>query len=313
METRFLETFLEVARQGSLADAARRLGVTPAAVSQRMQALEAEIGVPLLVRAGRTVQPTEAGRAILERSSRILTEVRQLRGLARVDEAAGALRLGAVSTAMVGMLPPALRRLRERLSAIELFLLPGTSADLYQQLLDSRLDAAIMVRPTFELSKGFEWRTLRHEPLMLICPGSLPGDDVIDLIESHPFIRYDSNNWGGRLVDSWLRDHDIRPKEWLELDSLAAIAVMVSNGLGLSIVPHWSPPWPEGLSIRMLPLPGPVPIREIGAVWARSSGARRLVQALLGALEESEAKAEADGYNMPPGHATPALSSQMVL
>ncbi|MBH0239599.1 LysR family transcriptional regulator [Methylobrevis albus] len=288
METRFLETFLEVVRQGSLADAARRLGVTPAAISQRMQALEAEIGVPLLVRAGRTVQPTDAGRAILERSNRILAEVRQLRGLARLDVPAGELRLGAVSTAMTGLLPPALRILRERLSGIEVFLLPGTSADLYQQLLDSRIDAAILVRPAFELSKSFEWRTLRREPLMLICPESAPGDDVIRLIESHPFIRYDSNNWGGRLVDSWLRDQELRPKEWLELDSLDAIAVMVSNGLGLSIVPRWARPWPEGLSVRMLPLPGTAPVREIGAVWARSSGAGRLVQALLGALEESE-------------------------
>jgi len=48
MDTRFLETFLFVACHGSIAEASRRLNITPAAAAQRIQALEAEIGQPLL-------------------------------------------------------------------------------------------------------------------------------------------------------------------------------------------------------------------------------------------------------------------------
>src|SRR5690606_19489966 len=107
METRFLETFLAVVRHGSMAEASRRLGVTPAAVAQRIQALEDEIGVALLARSGRQVRPTEAGRSILENSKRILADVRQLGGLAHDDRAFGELRLGAISTALTGLLPAA--------------------------------------------------------------------------------------------------------------------------------------------------------------------------------------------------------------
>jgi DNA-binding transcriptional LysR family regulator len=67
METRFLETFVLVAELGSLAEASRRLGITPVAVAQRMQALEDEVGAQLLIRAGRRVKPTQAGYAILEK------------------------------------------------------------------------------------------------------------------------------------------------------------------------------------------------------------------------------------------------------
>ena len=61
METRFLESYLVVVECGSLAEAARRLTITPAALSLRLKALEAELGFLLVTRAGRTVQATEEG------------------------------------------------------------------------------------------------------------------------------------------------------------------------------------------------------------------------------------------------------------
>lgn len=285
METRFLETFLLVARHGSLAEAARRLAITPAAVAQRMQALEAEFGVPLLVRSGRRVRPSEAGHAILEHSQRIVSDMRHLRGLARADTPSGELRLGAISTALTGILPRALRHLADTLPDLEVFVLPGTSTDLYQNLTEGRIDAAILVSPPFAPPKTLDWRLLRAEPMVLLCPEADAGADPRTLIAARPFIRYDRNNWGGRLADRWLQHEGIRPQEWLELDSLEAIAVMVGTGLGVSVIPDWAPPWPEGLQVARLPLPGLQVQREIGMLWPRSAPAGRLVHHLLGALQ----------------------------
>ena len=53
MDIHFLGNLLLVVDTGSMAEAARRVGVTPAAIAQQVQALERELGVPLLVRAGR--------------------------------------------------------------------------------------------------------------------------------------------------------------------------------------------------------------------------------------------------------------------
>jgi DNA-binding transcriptional LysR family regulator len=284
METRFLETFLLVVEHGSLAEASRRLGITPAAVAQRMQAIEEEIGVPLLIRAGRQVRPTEAGLAILEQSRRILSDVRHLRTLAAKDEPSGELRLGAISTALMGLLPSALQRLRGTVPDVEVFLLPGTSTSLYQSLNDGTIDAAIVVQPPFPIPKSFDWNLLRSERLILLCPTIWADEDAHTLLATRPFLRYDRNNWGGRLADQYLQKSGITPREWLELDSLEAIAVMVGNGLGVALVPDWSRPWPDLGNFVRLELPLPAEPREIGMLWPRSSPVRRLVLVLLDAL-----------------------------
>ena len=91
-------------------------------------------------------------------------------------------------------------------------------------------------------------------------PASIRDPNVA--LASEPFIRLDRTGWAGRLVDGYLRHARIRPKERFELDGLEAITIMVDRGLGVSLVPDWSPPWPEGLSLRKLPVPGaPTPFR----------------------------------------------------
>lgn len=285
METRFLETFVMVVQHGSLAEASRRLAITPAAVAQRMQALEEEIGADLLIRSGRRVRPTQAGHAILAQARRIVTDVRHLRGLAATDAPSGELRLGAISTALTGLLPAALRQIFTAMPQVEVFVLPGTSADLYQHLVDGAVDAAIMIKPPFAILKSLEWRLLRSEPLVLLCPAAVAGEDPHALLRSRPFIRYDRNNWGGRLADEYLRRTGIAAREWLELDSLEAIAVMVSNGLGVSLVPSWAPPWPEGVAVAQLALPEPSPPREIGLLWPRGAPSSRLVNLIGDAID----------------------------
>ena len=65
VDPRRLLVFREVGRAGSLAGAARALGWTQPAVSQHVRRLEADSGTPLVVRAGRGVALTEAGRALM--------------------------------------------------------------------------------------------------------------------------------------------------------------------------------------------------------------------------------------------------------
>lgn len=284
MDTRFLETFVLVVELGSQAEAARQQGLTPAAVALRVKALEDELGAPILFRSGRMLLPTEAGFAILEESRAILVNARRLKSLARTERLAGELRLGAISTAQTGMLPRALRHFRDALPEVEVFVQPGTSSSLYNKLQGGRIDAAILIKPPFPLPKSLEWRLLRSEPMILLCPTELAHVAPLSLLRTQPFIRYDSHNWGGRLAVTWLQGSGVKVKESFELDSLEAIAVMVSNGIGVSVVPDWAPPWPEGLSVARLPLPAPTVSRELGMLWPRSSPAGRLARHLLEAL-----------------------------
>lgn len=290
MDSRFLETFLLVAAHGSYAEVSRRLGITPAAVSQRVQALEAEIGAALLMRSGRFVKPTEAGNAILRQGEEVLSEIRALRILALSDQLAGTLRIGAISTALSGLLPDALMLLRKRLPKVEFFVQPGSSKELHVAVAQRQLDAALIVRPPFTLPKTQAWRMIINEPMVLFTSPALAHRPPLEILESEPFIRYDRSNWGGRIVQKWLEQQKIRPNDWLELDQLEAIAIMVSKGLGAAILPEWSSPWPEGVSAARLRLPGRPVVREIGVVWSQDSPTAPLVNHLLDALGNRHAK-----------------------
>lgn len=281
MDTQFLHTFVAVVDNGSMAAAARILNITPAAVAQQIHSLERQVGAPLIARAGRTVSVTEAGTRILERARALLRDVADLRAVANDDGTSGELRLGAGTTALTGILPDILMRTVARFPQISVFIKPGYSVDLHRAVESGELDAAIVLEAPFALHKTCGWELLREEPLVVLAPESLAGSDPHELLATQPLIRYDRNQWGGHQVDEYLRMARIKPRERCELNALNAIAVMVDRGLGVSLVPDWARPWPEGLRLVRIPLPRAVEPRRIGIVWNRSTIRIRLVNAFL--------------------------------
>lgn len=281
METRFLETFLLVVELGSIAEASRKLNITPAAVAQRVRALEQQVGTELLTRAGHKVRATDAGNAICDQARGIVRDVRRLRAIAMSDLPSGELRIGAVSTAITGILPRALRALRQENDQIDVHIHPAKSGELYRSVQAEELDAAILVYPYFPMAKSLDWCLLRSENLVLICPEDWKHEDPDHLLATRPFIQHDRQNWGGRLAEAYLQRTGQPVNEWMELNSLEAITVMVDAGLGVSIVPRWPPPWPDGVSVALLPLPVPFEPRHIGLIWSRASPSQGLISILL--------------------------------
>ncbi|MFZ1365158.1 MAG: LysR family transcriptional regulator, partial [Brachymonas denitrificans] len=70
-----IETFVSVAQRGSLTAAAQAEGVAPAMIGRRLDALEARLGVKLLVRTTRRISLTHEGSAFLEDCQRLLSDV----------------------------------------------------------------------------------------------------------------------------------------------------------------------------------------------------------------------------------------------
>ena len=281
MDTQFLNTFVVVADRGSMAAAARVLNITPAAVAQQIRTLERELGAPLIARAGRTVSLTEEGSRILQRARDLLRDVADMRSVANDSEVSGELRLGACPTALAGMLPDILARMVDKFPQINVYIRPGYSAELYRAVETGELDAALVLQAPYNLPKTCDWQLLREEPLVMIAPARMTGRDPHDLLREEPLIRYDRNQWGGRVADDYLRRAGIVPRERFELNGLNAIAVMVDRGLGVSLVPDWARPWPEGLDLVRIPLPLASEPRRIGMVWSRSTVRIRLVTVLL--------------------------------
>jgi DNA-binding transcriptional LysR family regulator len=281
METQFLHTFVAVVDHGSMAAAARLLNITPAAVAQQIRTLERDIGAPLIARAGRTVCVTEAGARILQSARAVLRQVADLSTVANDADTAGELRLGAGTNALTGILPEVLARMVERYPRINVFIKPGYSPDLHHAVQSGEVDAAIVLQAPFDLPKTCAWELLREEPLVVLAPLAMAGRDPHTLLATEPLIRYDRLQWGGRQADQYLRMAGIVPHERFELNALNAIAVMVDRGLGVSLVPDWARPWPEGLNLVRMALPLACEPRRIGVVWSRSSIRIRLVTAFL--------------------------------
>ena len=271
-----------------MAAAARVLNITAAAIAQQIHTLERELGVPLIVRVGRTVRMTEEGARILTRARDLVRDLTDLRSIANDSTVAGELRLGACTTALVGVLPEILARMVGKFPDINVYIRPAYSAQLYAAVESGELDAAFVLQAPYVLPKTCDWQLLREEPLIVLAPKRLAHRDPHDLLANEPLIRYDRNQWGGRQADDYLRKVGIAPRERFELNALNAIAVLVDRGLGVSLVPDWAPPWPEGLQLVRLPVPEPSVPRRIGIIWSRASVRMRLVSVLLKESTEGE-------------------------
>ncbi|MCB8881090.1 LysR family transcriptional regulator [Acidisoma cellulosilytica] len=285
METRFLQTLITVIETGSISETARRMNITPSAVVQRIKALEDEIGQPLILRAGHAMRPSPAATAALTDIHRLLAAERDLKSAAASDLDSGLLRIGVVQSVLLGILPGTLHAMHRNFPRIEIRILTDVSGQLYQAVRDREIDLAIITRPQFYLPKDTDWHVLRREKMVLLAPEDSTGEDPMQLLRQYPFIRYDRNYWGGRLVDGWLRKHKLWLAELYELNSLEAIARLVSLGVGVAVVPDWMSPWPEGIRLRKLVLPD-APEREIGIAWSRASNALPLIRRFVGEAEK---------------------------
>lgn len=281
MDTRYLQCFIAVAECGSLAEVARRLDLTPAAVAARIKALEQDIGTPLVKRDGRSVKPTEAGLKILERARMLVRDCRDLQAMASDDNALGEFRLGVSTSVQSTLLPKALSPFYARYPMLSVFIEPGTSSHLYHQVTSGMLDAAIIVQPQFAIPKGFEWQLLVEDVLTVLAPVAMKHRAPHEIIETEPFLRYDRSTWGGRMADKYLRKHNLVPKERLEIDGAAAIAVMVAEGLGVSLLPHSIADHAHQDQVIHLSLPHAAPTRRMGLLWASQRAQTSLAQAFL--------------------------------
>jgi len=281
LDTNFAATVIAVIEEGSIAGAARRLALTPGAVALRIKMVEAELGATLIGRAGRRIAPTATAARLLAPLRALVTGTADLKRLAANElDVTGELRLGTIATASTGLLPPLLRRLTEMHPHFDIFIEPGTSLELCERVLDGALDAAIVVEPPAALRKAELFTPWLTEPLVLIAPPGTSETDPLALLRTETFIRYDRGNWGGRIVDAYLRRSGIVPHDRFELDALDGIVALVSAGLGVAIIPDWVGPHPQGTAVTRLALPAPIPVRTVG-LYSRSVSARQDLIALV--------------------------------
>jgi DNA-binding transcriptional LysR family regulator len=148
MELSDIQTFAAVARTGGITRAAEELNTVQSNVTQRVKALEAEIGTPLFERHSRGMTLTSAGKRLLPYAQRMSALAREA-VLAACDdgEPKGPLAIGSMETTAAVRLPPLLADFHRRFPAVRLSLRTAPTADLVACLHEGTLDGAFVAGP----------------------------------------------------------------------------------------------------------------------------------------------------------------------
>ena len=148
MELSDIKTFAAVARAGGITRAAEELNTVQSNVTQRVKALEAEIGTALFERHSRGMTLTGAGKRLLPYAQKMAALSREALLAARDDgEPKGPLSIGSMETTAAVRLPPLLADFHRRFPAVRLSLRTAPTADLVAAVLDGALDGAFVAGP----------------------------------------------------------------------------------------------------------------------------------------------------------------------
>ena len=225
-----IEVFVAAAEEGSISAAARRLGVSPSAVSQQLSGLEAALGAVLLDRSGRPMRVTPAGAMFRRHAQTILNAASEARAELAMADLAGmtTLRLGVIEDFDSDVTPHLLTALSRDLKGCRFLLETGASHRLLDQLEARALDVVIAADAEAE-GDWREMHPLMSEPFVAVTP---PGAQLEDL----PLILYTARHLMGRQIAAHLSRLGRKPAHRFELDSYAAILAMVAGGEGWTIL-----------------------------------------------------------------------------
>jgi DNA-binding transcriptional LysR family regulator len=238
-----LDTFAEAAERSSFTAAARALGITQAAVSQRVQALERELGAPLFRRAGGKVELTDAGRRLHEYARRILELHREARQEVTGREAPvkGELAIAASSIPGDYLLPALLAAFGPKHPHVRVRATIGDSAGVIGQL--ERGEVSIGLVGCKPDDPNLESRHLADDRMVLVVPCGhtlARGKSVtLDRIAGQPLILREPgsglrHSFEAALARTGRSLADFRVA--LELGSNEGIQGAVLRGVGVAVL-----------------------------------------------------------------------------
>lgn len=265
--------------------AAEACFVTQPTLSAGIRELEGQLGVPLFERTKRSVMLTPVGAEITARARALLLDAEEIETLARAhaNPFEGELRLGAIPTIGPFLIPHALPEIRKALPQLKIFLREEMTESLIDGLHAGRIDLILIALP-------FETGSLEVEPLFddgyqLASPPDWPapksvgaealkaGGQLMLLEKGHCLQRHALAAYPGQLSTG---------QDDFAATSLATLVAMVSEGLGITLLPNLAIEAgivSEG-QVRLTPLPDACP-RHVVLAW-RPGSARGEVFRLVG-------------------------------
>jgi LysR family transcriptional regulator, nitrogen assimilation regulatory protein len=239
MDLKQLSYFVRVAELGSFTRASIALDIAQPALSRQVRMLEVELRQNLLVRNGRGVTLTEAGKLLLEHSRGVLHQVERLREeLSRVrGTLSGRVVVGMPPSLSKVLTVPATRAFRSRMPDAALSISEGLSVTMQEALISGRMDIALLYNA--HPSPDIDLIPLLDEELFLVQrkdPALSTQPVTLAELASYPLVIPSRPNAIRMLVETELGNIGRHPNISLEIDGVAAILDLVADGAGYAVL-----------------------------------------------------------------------------
>ena len=281
METKKWEAMLTAVELGSFTRAAERLGLTQSGLTHMMNALEKEVGFPLLLRDRYGVRPTAAGERLLPAVQELMEANRRLEGQIAAQNSwkRENIRVAAYSSICMHWLPTIIQQFRWACPDVSVDIRMGSVDEMYRWLQEGKVDLSFASRQ----DRGqYSWVPLWDDPLLAIlpmdCPAGSGGRFPVSAFSGKEFLMpslgFDQD------ILSVFEAHNVHPdiRNNTSVED-AAIVSMVEHGLGVSILSELVL---EGLRMNVQALPlDPAACRPIGIAVASLEDATPIVRQFI--------------------------------
>jgi DNA-binding transcriptional LysR family regulator len=288
MELRQLETFRIVMATMSMTEAAKRVYLSPAAVSLQMKRLSDELGADLFSRVGNKLVPTSAATRMHQHLGVLLDMLHTIREDFPLDAKYDSrpFVLGTGPTTLIYQLREPLRQLRKQFPRNEILVHVAPTQDIIYELEWKQIDLGIVSLPV-DAPNVCLAPLFKEEMLVLMNARTAPKQRrSISLRElvSIPMILYSRGSSTRTLIDEMMQKHKLALRVTMEADDTESIKKLVEAGFGASILPekalHNSP------LIRTFRIQGEQLYREIAFATPVNAHPRRLTTAITEYLKK---------------------------
>lgn len=239
MNLKSLEVFYWVVKLGSFNKAAAKQNTTQPAVSQRIAALEAELGIKVLHRSTRAIALTAKGRALFDYAERLVTLKSEiLMNVADKSALSGTIRLGVAETIVHTWLVDFLEEAQRNYPDITIDVVVDITPSLRPALASGELDIAFLLGPNTN-SELVEEKLCSYELNFIASPAlKLPARPLSNSeLTAHPLIMLPKLTYPYTYLRKALTTIERGPPRILTHWSLSTIVRMTEDGFGIGVLP----------------------------------------------------------------------------
>ena len=298
IKLRDLHVLIAVVQTGSMTKAAESLAISVPVVSKAISDLEHTLGVRLLDRSARGVEPTPYGRALLDSSLAAFDELRQ--GVEHIeflsDPRVGEVRIGCPVTMATGFVSAVIDRFAEKYPHITVHLLAAESAATYRALEERKVDLAIvgMFSPLNDAHMNAE--VLFHESFAVAAGGQSRwarrrSAKLAELVNERWTLPPSDTLFGSVVVEAFRASGLEVPRASVVTSSVPARIRLVATGRFLTALPRSMLRFhPKNAAIRILPIDLPTTRRPIGVITLKKRSLSPVAQLFIACARELAAR-----------------------